>query len=62
MPCAPPAGAEKFIELQNQGLFEGAFPEAGPYAPNYVKRLSTYDAADADSLETLQRMPVYLLG
>jgi hypothetical protein len=56
------AGADKFIELQKQGLFEGAFPEAGPYAPHHVKRFSTYDAAGADSLETLQRMPLYLLG
>ncbi len=56
------SGAEKFIDLVKADYFDGAFPDAGPYAPNYVKRFSTYDAAGADSLETLQRIPLYLLG
>ena len=56
------AGAEKFIELAKVGKFEGSFPEAGPYAPQLVEQFSTYDAAAADSLDTLQRMPLYLLG
>lgn len=56
------AGAEKFVELAKKGTFEGTYPEAGPYAPQLVKQFSTYDAAGDDSLETLQRMPLYLLG
>lgn len=56
------AGAERFMKEAKKGYFDGAYPEAGPYTPHYVKRFSTYDAAEADSLETLQRMPLYLLG
>ncbi|MCF6283824.1 MAG: hypothetical protein L3K26_01345, partial [Candidatus Hydrogenedentes bacterium] len=56
------AGAKKFTELAKANYFDGAFPEAGPYTGHYIERFSTWDAAEADSLETLQRMPLRLLG
>lgn len=56
------AGAERFNALADADFFEGAYPEAGPYTEKYISRFATYDAAGEDSVETLRRMPLYLLG
>ncbi len=56
--------AQKFSEKAEQGLFnpELVFPENKLYAPYKSKLYSTWDAKSEDIVETLERIPLDLIG
>jgi len=56
------AGAQHFARLGADEYFDNAFPEAGPYTKRAVTAFSTYDHELQDSIDTLQGMPLDLVG
>lgn len=56
------ACAKRFADLAGAGHFDGAFPEAGPYSGYAVRMLSRFEPPVQDSLDTLQGMPLELIG
>lgn len=56
--------AQKFTEKTKEGLFnpETVFPENKLYAPSRAKLYSTWDAKNGDIIETLERIPLDMIG
>lgn len=56
--------AQKFTEDAERGLFdpEVVYPENKLYAPNKVKSYSDWDARSEDIVETLERIPLDMIG
>jgi len=56
------ASAQRFARLAEEGYFDGAFPEAGPYAKHAVAQLADAHFELEDTLDTLRGMPLELIG
>jgi hypothetical protein len=56
------ACAELFAQRAEEGFYDGAFPDAGPYASKYAAQFGEYDAQLGDSLDTLRDTPLELIG